>query len=109
MNDVFFTIGCCSMFISIITATIGAHGGLSLEQQGKWDKAVKFQQFGAIPLLLATRKATTWPGCLALAGAGLFCIPLYYTTLTGDITFNKVMPYGGMLMMASWLALGFLN
>ena len=35
MNEIFFTIGCCSMCISLITATIGAHGGLEYEQQLK--------------------------------------------------------------------------
>ena len=109
MNDLFFTIGCCSMCISLITATIGAHGNLLHEQQLKWDKAVKFQQFGAIPLLLCQKKVSIFPGYLCLIGTLLFCVPLYYSTLTGDVSFNKIMPYGGFAMMAGWLALGFLN
>lgn len=96
------------MCISLICATIGAHGGLEYEQQLKWEKAVKFQQFGAIPLLLAKSKLSVYPGLLGTIGVAFFCIPLYYSTATGDTSFNKLMPYGGFAMMASWLALGFL-
>lgn len=109
MSDLYFTIGCCSMCSTLLFSTYGYHGGLAYDQQLKWDIAVKFQQFGSIPLLLAYKKKTPYPGGLAIAGTALFCLPLYYSVLSEDTKFNKLMPYGGFAMMASWIALGFFS
>lgn len=44
-------------------------------------------------------------GSLLVAGMGMFCGSLYYQSLTGDPSMSKVAPYGGMAMIAGWLAI----
>lgn len=44
-------------------------------------------------------------GGLLLAGMGMFCGSLYHQALTGDPGMSKVAPYGGMAMIAGWLAI----
>lgn len=44
-------------------------------------------------------------GALLVAGMGMFCGPLYYQALTGDPAMSKAAPYGGMAMIAGWLAI----
>lgn len=96
---------CCSL----ATMTYGYHGGLNYEQKKLWNKAVGFQQLGALPLLLAKNCRSPLPGYLAILGTSLFSVPLYYSSVTEDKTFNKVMPYGGFIMMASWITLALLQ
>ena len=109
MNDYFFAVGCCSMCLSLAAATYGAHGGLDYDQKLRWDTSVQIQQIGSLPLLLSYSKKSSLSGVLAITGVSMFCIPLYYRTVKDDTTYNKLMPYGGMAMMASWIALGFLS
>lgn len=44
-------------------------------------------------------------GGLLLAGMGMFCGSLYHQALTGDPGMSKVAPYGGMTLIAAWLAI----
>lgn len=106
----YFAIGCASMCISLITATYGHHGPLSKEDKKKWEKAVRYQQLASIPLLFASSKQNKHiPALLSILGMAFFCVPLYYTALKKDNRFTSIMPTGGVLMMISWLALGFLS
>jgi uncharacterized membrane protein YgdD (TMEM256/DUF423 family) len=109
MSEILFALGCISMCSSLGAMTYGYHGGLTYEQKKHWKKAVNFQQLGALPLLLSKSCRSTLPGYLAIIGTATFSIPLYYSSITDDKTYNKVMPYGGVLMMASWVALALLQ
>jgi uncharacterized membrane protein YgdD (TMEM256/DUF423 family) len=108
MSDLLFTIGCCSMCSTLLLETYGYHGGMAYEDKLKWEVGVRFQQFGALPLLLSRGKKAQLPGWLAVAGTSMFCVPLYYSVLKEDKRFNKAMPIGGFFMMASWITLGVL-
>ncbi|CAG9313514.1 unnamed protein product [Blepharisma stoltei] len=109
MTELYFALGCTSMCASLVTASYGYHGGMNYEQKKKWEKAVRYQQLGSIPLLfVGNKKNKHIPGALSAAGVSLFCLPLYYYAKTEDSKFNFAMPWGGVLMMASWLTLGFL-
>lgn len=44
-------------------------------------------------------------GAVLVAGMGMFCGSLYHQALTGDPSMSKVAPYGGMAMIAGWLAI----
>lgn len=44
-------------------------------------------------------------GTLLVAGMGMFCGSLYHQALTGDPGLRKMAPYGGMAMIAGWLAI----
>lgn len=44
-------------------------------------------------------------GALLIAGMGMFCGSLYHQALTGDPGLRKMAPYGGMAMIAGWLAI----
>lgn len=109
MPSFLFSIGCLSMASSIGAMTYGYHGGLNYEQKKGWNKAVKFQQLGALPLLLMKVCKSSLPGYLAAIGTVMFCAPLYYSSLKEDKKYNKFMPYGGMAMIAAWVLLALLQ
>lgn len=44
-------------------------------------------------------------GTILVAGMGMFCGALYHQALTGDPGLRKMAPYGGMAMIAGWLAI----
>lgn len=44
-------------------------------------------------------------GALFISGTLIFCGPCYYNGLTGDKTFNKYTPTGGMILIAAWLSM----
>ncbi|CAH1781903.1 unnamed protein product [Owenia fusiformis] len=44
-------------------------------------------------------------GPLILLGTALFSGSCYYHALTGDTRIRKVTPYGGMLLIAGWVAM----
>jgi len=44
-------------------------------------------------------------GALFVTGTLIFCGTCYYNGLTGDKTFNKYTPTGGMLLIAAWMSM----
>jgi len=44
-------------------------------------------------------------GALFISGTLIFCGTCYYNGLTGDKTFNKYTPTGGMLLIAAWMSM----
>ncbi|XP_050545807.1 transmembrane protein 256 homolog [Daktulosphaira vitifoliae] len=44
-------------------------------------------------------------GSLFISGTILFCGTCYYNGLTGDKSFNKLAPTGGMLLISAWLSM----
>jgi len=44
-------------------------------------------------------------GSLMLGGMALFCGTCYYHALTGEKSFRKFTPYGGVLLILAWLSL----
>jgi len=109
MPDLYFTIGCLSMATSIFTQSFGHHGGIEYELKEVWKNSVNFQQLGSLSLLFVGSKVYRHiPGGLFLLGTCFFCLPCYYYAYTKDRQYNFLMPYGGMAVMAGWVALGLL-
>lgn len=44
-------------------------------------------------------------GAILVTGMGCFCGPLYHQALTGDPSFSKLAPIGGVLFIVGWLAM----
>ena len=95
---------------TVFLAAYGYHSTtLTKESRKQWEKALRYQLFGSIPLLTSRFLPGTTLACsLSALGLVLFCAPLYYTAASGDTTFNRAMPLGGTLMALGWAALAFL-
>jgi len=106
----FWAAGCMSFASTVFLAAYGYHNTtLTKESRKQWEKAIRYQLFGSIPLLCSRFLPGTLLACsLSSVGLLLFCVPLYYTAASGDARFNRAMPLGGTLMALGWVALAFL-
>ncbi len=117
-----FKLGCLNMLSSLIVgARYGHTGALDEPSRKRFDKAqlysfanCTFFPISAIGLFSsALVSAGTSIGfriavCSFVSGQLLFCVPLYAFAITGERgPFNKLMPVGGVGMMAGWVGLVF--
>ncbi|XP_055756901.1 transmembrane protein 256-like isoform X1 [Salvelinus fontinalis] len=71
-----------------------------------YETANKYHFYHSIALLGASRcRKPAVAGALLVAGMGAFCGSLYHQALTEDPVLRKLAPYGGMLLIAGWLAI----
>uniref|UniRef100_A0A674NKW7 Transmembrane protein 256 n=1 Tax=Takifugu rubripes TaxID=31033 RepID=A0A674NKW7_TAKRU len=83
----------------------GAHGTDS-HIHALFEIANKYHFYHSLALLGAAHcRKPAVAGGLLLAGMGMFCGSLYHQALTGDPGMSKAAPYGGMALMAGWLAI----
>uniref|UniRef100_A0A674MVJ0 Transmembrane protein 256 n=1 Tax=Takifugu rubripes TaxID=31033 RepID=A0A674MVJ0_TAKRU len=87
----------------------GAHGFKSSnpdDYRVLFEIANKYHFYHSLALLGAAHcRKPAVAGGLLLAGMGMFCGSLYHQALTGDPGMSKAAPYGGMALMAGWLAI----
>jgi len=88
---------------------IGAAGGhkhtWSQERKNRFMKSQIYHLLGTAGLFVAGAISFRFQPFIAIAlllGNMLFCAPLYYLTFTEDIAYNKMMPVGGIMMMAGF-------
>ena len=107
--NLFWVAGCLSYSSSVFLAAYGYHSStLKKENRRQWEKALRYQLFGSLPLLLSRFVPGATLACaFSSLGTILFCCPLYYTSATDDIRFNKAMPLGGTLIAVGWALLAF--
>ena len=102
-------------------ASVGAHiaaGSLSASQlTDTFNKAIDYSYYNAISLLSIAvlcevctqggyKNSFHWAGyCIALGGF-IFQTSLFLYTLAGMKSLTALTPYGGILMISGWLALG---
>lgn len=100
--------------LSVVAGAYAAHGGLSPEAVGWFEKAVRLQMVHALALIavvLLGMWETGWSPALTVsagafcAGLVLFCGGLYGMALTGNGAFGRMAPLGGMSFIIGWLAL----
>lgn len=117
MDKLFFIIGSILAGLAVATGAFGAHGLQNLvtpERLETWDKAVRYQIYHALALLLLAWAITHWPeqakllsagGWLFLAGVVLFSGSLYLLVLSEVTILGAITPLGGVAFVAGWLCL----
>lgn len=117
MDRLFFLIGSILAGLAVATGAFGAHGLQNLvtpERLETWEKAVRYQIYHALALLLLAWAITHWPdqlkllsagGWLFLAGVVLFSGSLYLLVLSEITVLGAITPLGGVAFVAGWLCL----
>ncbi len=117
MDRIFFIIGSILAGLAVATGAFGAHGLQNLvtpERLETWEKAVRYQIYHALALLLLAWAITHWPeqakllsagGWLFLAGVVLFSGSLYLLVLSEITILGAITPLGGVAFVAGWLCL----
>jgi len=92
---------------------LGAYGAHSLaaqevtqDRQKAFEVANRYHLIHSAALLaLPLASKPRLSGSLMLGGMTLFCGTCYYHALTGEKSFRKFTPYGGVLLILAWLSL----
>lgn len=117
MDRIFFMLGSILAGLAVATGAFGAHGLQKLvtpERLETWEKAVRYQMFHALALLLLAWAITHWPeqtkllsagGWLFLAGVVLFSGSLYLLVLSEITVLGAITPLGGVAFVVGWLCL----
>lgn len=113
----FLIIGIINGFLAVALGAFGAHGlegKVSEKMLGIWEKAVNYQMFHTMALLitgLLTAKIQSvsmlWAGWLFFAGILLFSGSLYLYSTTGIKSLAMITPFGGLTFLAGWIMLGY--
>ncbi|WP_053218046.1 DUF423 domain-containing protein [Virgibacillus senegalensis] len=114
---VFLVLGIINGFLAVALGAFGAHGlegKISEKALATWEKAVNYQMFHTMALLvtglLASRfqaASLTTAGWLFFVGILLFSGSLYIYATTSIKFFAMVTPLGGLAFLAGWIALGY--
>jgi len=106
-----FRISAALGFLGVALGAFGAHGFHDLlEKNGRlatWETAVLYHLSHAVVLLLVAallpfRRAAWW---LMFAGVFIFSGTLYVLALTNIKWLGAITPFGGVSLLAGWLAL----
>ncbi|XP_063967751.1 transmembrane protein 256 homolog [Lytechinus pictus] len=106
----FLRIGAVSGLTAVIMGAYGAHvlktrSGIEHEIT-TFDSANKYHLIHSLALLaVPLTRQPLMTGSLMTAGILGFCGTGYYYSMTSDATPVKLMPIGGLLLMAGWLAM----
>ncbi|MCE5090680.1 DUF423 domain-containing protein [Staphylococcus devriesei] len=111
---VFIILGALCTMMSVGTGAFGAHGlenKLSDKYKSVWEKAVNYQMYHGLGLLIigviggTTSINVNWAGWLIFLGVVFFSGSLYILALTQIRILGAVTPIGGILFIAGWLML----
>lgn len=113
----FLLLGAINGFLAVALGAFGAHGlegKLSEKMLNTWGKAVDYQMFHTMALLvtgLVIAKIQTngmmWAGWMFFIGIVLFSGSLYIYSTTGIKTFAMITPLGGVAFLIGWVLLGY--
>ncbi|MEN1967588.1 DUF423 domain-containing protein [Lentibacillus sp. N15] len=113
----FLVLGAINGFLAVALGAFGAHGleGKVTEKSlGIWEKAVNYQMFHTMALLvtgLVISKIQTgglmWAGWLFFIGIVLFSGSLYIYATSEIKTFAMITPLGGVAFLIGWVLLGY--
>ncbi|MEW9676353.1 DUF423 domain-containing protein [Lentibacillus sp. L22] len=113
----FLALGALNGFLAVALGAFGAHGleGKVTEKSlGIWEKAVHYEMFHTMALLvtgLLMSKIQTggmlWAGWLFFIGIVLFSGSLYIYSTSGIKTFAMITPLGGVAFLIGWILLGY--
>lgn len=114
---VFLLLGVVNGFLAVALGAFGAHGlegKISEKSIGIWDKAVHYQMFHTMALLVTglllakiQSSGMLWAGWMFFAGIVLFSGSLYLYSTTGVKTLAMITPFGGVAFLIGWILLGY--
>ncbi|PAV31415.1 hypothetical protein CIL05_01810 [Virgibacillus profundi] len=112
----FLLLGVINGFLAVALGAFGAHGlegKISEKALGTWDKAVNYQMFHTMALLVTglliakvTGGSLVWAGWMFFIGIILFSGSLYIYSTTAIKTFAMITPLGGVAFLIGWVLLG---
>ena len=114
MMKVFIILGALCTMMSVGTGAFGAHGRegkLSDKYMSVWEKAVNYQMYHGLGLIMigiisgTTSINVNWAGWLLFFGIVLFSGSLYILALTQIRILGAITPIGGVLFIVGWLML----
>lgn len=122
MEKTFFVIGTFFSGLAVAAGAFGAHGLkniVSAERLTTWEKAVRYQMYHGLALMLLAWAITQWwdqtntlraGGWFFILGILFFSGSLYYLVFNGSLDVNGislglVTPIGGVFFVLGWLAL----
>ncbi|MBW2185299.1 MAG: hypothetical protein BA874_04870 [Desulfuromonadales bacterium C00003068] len=114
---VFIVLGSLNAFISVALGAFGAHGlryKVTSELLVTWEKAVDYQMYHALALLIIALSIKLWPdvrrvrtaGFLFFVGIVLFSGSLYALVLTEIRMLGIITPIGGVAFLWGWILFG---
>lgn len=116
MTQFALTLGSLYGLIGVVLGAFGAHAlasRLSTDMQAIWHTAVQYQFYHAFALLtvgilarqgMAGASVATAAVCFAI-GTLVFSGSLYMLALSGVRWLGAITPFGGVLLIAGWIAL----
>lgn len=114
---IFLILGIINGFLAVALGAFGAHGlegKLSEKMLGIWEKAVHYQMFHTMALLITglllikiQSVSTMWAGWMFFVGILLFSGSLYVYSTTGMKALAMITPFGGVLFLIGWVILGY--
>lgn len=114
MMKVFIILGALCTMMSVGTGAFGAQGlegKLSDKYMSVWEKAVNYQMYHGLGLIMigiisgTTSINVNWAGWLLFFGIVLFSGSLYILALTQIRILGAITPIGGVLFIVGWLML----
>jgi len=122
MERFFFVMGAFLAGLGVAAGAFGAHGLekiVSPERIDVWEKAVRYQMYHSLGLMLIAWAATTWwnqsstlriAGWFFILGIILFSGSLYFLVFNGELAINGISlglltPLGGVFFVLGWLGL----
>ena len=114
MMKLFIILGALCTMMSVGTGAFGAHGlegKLSDKYMAVWEKAVNYQMYHGLGLIIigvisgTTSINVNWAGWLLFLGVVFFSGSLYILALTQIRILGAITPIGGVLFIAGWLML----
>lgn len=109
-------IGVINGFLAVALGAFGAHGlegKLTEKQLATWEKAVDYQMFHTVAILVTglimakfQAASLTGAGWAFFIGIVLFSGSLYIYSTTAIKTFAMITPLGGVAFLIGWILLG---
>lgn len=114
---IFLLLGIINGFLAVALGAFGAHGlegKISEKALVNWDKAVNYQMFHTMALLVTgllsakiNSVSIVWAGSLFFIGILLFSGSLYLYSTTGVKGLAMITPFGGVAFLIGWVILGY--
>lgn len=113
----FLLLGVLNGFLAVALGAFGAHGlegKVSEHALGIWEKAVNYQMFHTMALLVTgllfakvQSAGMHWAGWMFFIGVVLFSGSLYLYSTTGIKILAMITPFGGVAFLVGWVLLGY--
>ncbi len=112
--NIWLIVAAANGFLAVLAGAFAAHGlqsRLDVHALATFETGARYQMYHALAMAvaaLAARNSAASIACtLFLAGIVLFSGSLYLLALTGTRALGFVTPFGGVALLAGWIALAF--